>query len=418
VHGASDDAGSTNVDRGGRVKRIILSVGLVLLLAGISTAAIQAPIAHGAAAQKRVCKTVTKKIHGKKKKVRVCHNVKTTSPPTSTNTPVPTRTPLPTDTPRPTITPVPINTPQPEIRTVDPSIFALSASDFSSQAQIVTSQVETNSQADAEKQIVHFGNLSWEQQGRVSGYFVTSTQMNMDSTGTRHVTLITYDVSIFGTADQAANVWTTQRDGWRLADPNQGSCTGNLGDPGYICADSYSATGGNSILLAAYFKRGRVLVQENLTASLDDERNNFYTVIIPMTTIVRHVLEKLDSIATNAPFNSVPQASIIPTAAPTATPFQSTNKSVLLDMEGSGQQTTQLFTTSGSEWTIGWAYDCSNFGNRGNFIINIQKQDGSYFAGGVNELGMSGNRVEYLHQGGTFYLSINSECNWHIRVVG
>lgn len=112
-----------------------------------------------------------------------------------------------------------------------------------------------------------------------------------------------------------------------------------------------------------------------------------------------------------------PTATSTPLPPPTATPTPR-KPIVLLDMQGSGQQTTQEFTTPTNEWAIAWAYDCSNFGTQGNFIVNIYTPDGGMVIGGVNELGENGNRVEYQHQGGTFYLEINSECAWHVVVYG
>jgi streptogramin lyase len=46
------------------------------------------------AAAKRACKTVTKQVHGKKKRVKVCKTVKPKPAPTPTGTPLPSRTPF------------------------------------------------------------------------------------------------------------------------------------------------------------------------------------------------------------------------------------------------------------------------------------------------------------------------------------
>jgi hypothetical protein len=87
------------------VKRIPVVIGLVLLLAGMSAVGRQAPLVHGAVARKQTCKTVTKKVHGKKQKVKVCHTVKAAAKPAATKTPTPTVTPV--NTPTPTATPLP-----------------------------------------------------------------------------------------------------------------------------------------------------------------------------------------------------------------------------------------------------------------------------------------------------------------------
>lgn len=84
---------------------IILFVTICLAL-GLGWA-IQPSRAIGAHDTKKVCKTVTKKVHGKKKKVKVCHAVRVAPKPTATGT----STPRPTDTPTPTATPT--STPRP-----------------------------------------------------------------------------------------------------------------------------------------------------------------------------------------------------------------------------------------------------------------------------------------------------------------
>src|SRR5579864_4214754 len=76
----------------------VCAIVLALLLAALPGHPSGAAAGSGLPAlpDKKVCKTVTKKVHGKKKRVRVCHTVK----------PKPTATP--TDTPTPTATPTPI----------------------------------------------------------------------------------------------------------------------------------------------------------------------------------------------------------------------------------------------------------------------------------------------------------------------
>lgn len=100
-------------------------------------------------------------------------------------------------------------------------------------------------------------------------------------------------------------------------------------------------------------------------------------------------------------------------AAPAAAP------KVLLDIQGSGTKSTEKFTTAGSDWDLQYAYNCSNFGSRGNFIVSVNGGDGGLSSNaGVNQLGASGNDVDHYHTGGTFYLEVNSECSWHIKVIG
>ena len=92
---------------------------------------------------------------------------------------------------------------------------------------------------------------------------------------------------------------------------------------------------------------------------------------------------------------------------------------VLLSISGSGSKTTEKFTAV-SDWDLNWSYDCSNFGDQGNFQVFVYNGDGSmsFSNSGVNQLGKSGADVEHYHTGGTFYLTVNSECGWKIEVKG
>jgi hypothetical protein len=80
------------------LRRILLLLSLGVLLVGIGAAGRPSAVAHGASVDKKTCKTATKKIHGKKKKVTVCTTtkVKPTAIPTVTK---PTAAPTVTNTP-------------------------------------------------------------------------------------------------------------------------------------------------------------------------------------------------------------------------------------------------------------------------------------------------------------------------------
>lgn len=91
----------------------------------------------------------------------------------------------------------------------------------------------------------------------------------------------------------------------------------------------------------------------------------------------------------------------------------------LLKLSGSGTKTTQSFTAA-KNWDLNWSYDCSNFGNQGNFVVTTYNDSGSpsFSNAPVNQLGSSDSGVEHYHNGGTFYLEVNSECKWNIEVKG
>jgi len=91
----------------------------------------------------------------------------------------------------------------------------------------------------------------------------------------------------------------------------------------------------------------------------------------------------------------------------------------LLDISGSGTKSTAKFTASG-DWDLDWNYDCSNFGQNGNFQVYIYNGDGTLSLANslINQLGKSDTGVEHYHTGGTFYLTVNSVCKWNIQVKG
>ena len=89
---------------------------------------------------------------------------------------------------------------------------------------------------------------------------------------------------------------------------------------------------------------------------------------------------------------------------------------VLLDMSSSGIKKTQAFTTTGN-WEVAYTFDCTNFGYKGNFQIDVFNTDGSdNIDDGANDLAMKGGSTDHFSDPGEHYLSIHSECNWHITV--
>jgi hypothetical protein len=95
---------------------------------------------------------------------------------------------------------------------------------------------------------------------------------------------------------------------------------------------------------------------------------------------------------------------------------------VLLDQAGSGTASTAQFSTGGNDWTLTWSYDCAKFGYAGNFAVEPAATNNNAFTMAadlpVNQLGMHGSGVEHYHTGGTLYLKIDSECDWHVTVNG
>lgn len=104
--------------------------------------------------------------------------------------------------------------------------------------------------------------------------------------------------------------------------------------------------------------------------------------------------------ASNAAAGSGPASSVAPAEA------------VVLSLSGSGEQTTQDFTT-GSDWGVSYSYDCSSFGMQGNFVVSDER--GVPLA---NTLGTSGSATTYEHgDPGRHYLEVDSECSWTLQVT-
>jgi hypothetical protein len=106
---------------------------------------------------------------------------------------------------------------------------------------------------------------------------------------------------------------------------------------------------------------------------------------------------------------ATPTQTVSPTraATPTSTPAP---PQTLLNQQGSGTASTASFSAP-KNWDLVWSYDCSSFGSSGNFEVDIQGNLGPL---GVNQMGTSGSGTEYYHQGGSYYLEVNSECSWQV----
>jgi hypothetical protein len=247
-------------------------VALALVLVGV--AGRTASMAHGSptahAAAKKVCKTVTKKVHGKKKKAKVCHTVKAapSATPTGTPTPTPTSTPAPTSTPTKTPTNTPTATPTSTATSttvtqgqtpIDPSAFRLPSGDFQSGSFFDFDQEQTNDSPEDKEVIVHLPKASWDQEGRITGYFMQAEAYNPDEFGATHPTVLSFLVSIFGTADQARAALAAQQAGWEQVDPGGRCSSGAVGDPGSLCIYTQVAQG--LVLTERFFVRGRVLAE-------------------------------------------------------------------------------------------------------------------------------------------------------------
>lgn len=121
--------------------------------------------------------------------------------------------------------------------------------------------------------------------------------------------------------------------------------------------------------------------------------------------------DKLKIWATNG--GSVPQLD----GSIATTPIPSPSPRVLVDLTGSGIKNSAPFNAP-SQWTLTYSYDCSSFGDSGNFIVSLY-QGNSPVDVLVNELSLKGSASTTAYDGGNnMHLEIISECSWHVKAIG
>jgi hypothetical protein len=91
---------------------------------------------------------------------------------------------------------------------IDPHHFALATSDFPSGLRVIAAHVESNARITRDR-VLHFGR-SFKQEGRLTGYFMDAVE------GNRRLPRVdmSYVVSIFSTATQAADAFDEQQYYW------------------------------------------------------------------------------------------------------------------------------------------------------------------------------------------------------------
>jgi hypothetical protein len=108
------------------------------------------------------------------------------------------------------------------------------------------------------------------------------------------------------------------------------------------------------------------------------------------------------------------------TGSPGPPPASPTGKT-LLDVSGSGNNTTQTFSAAGA-WDIAWSFDCSSMHQGRDFFVSPQGVGATSDAGG-NGVITSGEQEAGLANykgGGTFQLKVATDppCTWHLVVSG
>jgi hypothetical protein len=76
----------------------------------------------------------------------------------------------------------------------------------------------------------------------------------------------------------------------------------------------------------------------------------------------------------------------------------------------------RLFTVYG-RWLILYYNNCSNLGMRGNFSIELYPSSRSYADLLVNELGRHHDSYTWEYTQRTYYIRVDSLCNWTVSVL-
>lgn len=115
-------------------------------------------------------------------------------------------------------------------------------------------------------------------------------------------------------------------------------------------------------------------------------------------------------------------------AAPTATPVPPTPTptpkpltfQVTHTYTGNGNKKTETFTIAGNDWKVDWSCNpSSSFGGQYNIIVDVNNSDNTPMdPGAINTICSTGNTsgTTEEHQGGTFYLDVQSEAAWTIKI--
>jgi len=104
-----------------------------------------------------------------------------------------------------------------------------------------------------------------------------------------------------------------------------------------------------------------------------------------------------------------------PHRTPTPAPVKlaSAPNGVVLDAKGA--LGTKQFTAAG-DWGFDWSYDCSKLKVPSHFIVSVYDSAGhvSTDTPPVIQSGLKGSGTKHYHKPGTYFLGVNTTCDWHI----
>lgn len=126
-----------------------------------------------------------------------------------------------------------------------------------------------------------------------------------------------------------------------------------------------------------------------------------------------------------------PAASAPPAAAPATAPPSPAGAAapvaprVLIRFDGSGIRNSVPFNVGSGALTVHYSFNCASFGQSGNFQADLLYGNQSSLSSDdqpiANALAMSGSQTTTVYpqdSGKDYYLSVNSECSWKIKVTG
>jgi hypothetical protein len=96
---------------------------------------------------------------------------------------------------------------------------------------------------------------------------------------------------------------------------------------------------------------------------------------------------------------------------------------VLLNFSGSGIENSAPFLVNSSQVTVTYNFNCSSFGSSGNFIADLEygnqtsmNSDDQPIANQLAPSGQTTTTVYPQDPGNDYYVAVNSECSWSVKV--
>jgi hypothetical protein len=127
--------------------------------------------------------------------------------------------------------------------------------------------------------------------------------------------------------------------------------------------------------------------------------------------------------ATSATTSPSPAPASTTTSSPAAAAAPASH--VLIRFAGSGIRNSAPFDVGSGPLTVTYRFNCASQGGSGNFVADLlygnQSSLNSDDQSIANDLAASGGQTTTVYPqdpGKDYYLSVNSECSWHLKVVG